>query len=142
MFSTPFARVVRTALAARRQNAAFDVAETNKELLAPELLVVAVSQKGWPDETMTATVQSVTLIHTAAANEVGTEPTRKIDLTPEDRTFYDIPGSEPGVVAHFPMSALTPGTAISVTFDRTARGMSGSATCRQCVVPIDLRRIR
>ena len=142
VFSTPFARVVRTALAARRQNAAFDVADISTELLAPELLIVAVSQKGWPDETMTATVQSVTLIRADPTNEVVTEPSRKTDLTPEDRTFYGIRGSEPGVVAHFPMSALTPGIAIRVTFDQTARGISGSATCRQCVVPIDLRRIR
>ncbi len=56
-------------------------------------------------------------------------------------TFYGIRGSEPGAWwPIFRMSALTPGTAIRVTFDRTARGTSGSATCRQ--VPIDLRSIR
>jgi hypothetical protein len=90
---------------------------------------------------MQANVQSITLIQHEETKELVTEPIQTRELTPEDRAFYAV-GSVPGVLVRFPLSVLTRSAAIRVRFDRTARGVSGSTTCLDCVVPIDVRRIR
>jgi hypothetical protein len=48
----------------------------------------------------------------------------------------------PMVVAVFTLSALMPDSEIRVVFDRTARGFSGLAMCRECTVPVNVNRIR
>jgi hypothetical protein len=83
-FSTPFARVVRAALAARRRNNSRDV-DGSSELVEPELRVLAISQKGWPEETMTATVESIVLVRRDLAIETVVQALRTQELTPSDR---------------------------------------------------------
>jgi hypothetical protein len=142
-FSTPFSRLVSAAVAARRSGTPFRASDVPAELLAQELHVVTTSQKGWPDDTMIATVQSVVLTTRETTGAAGiVQPLRTEELTTQYRALYGIPPTEPGIVTIFPLNALTFGSAIRVTFDRTARGFTGLSMCRECVVPIDLRRVR
>jgi hypothetical protein len=142
-FSTPFSRVVQAAVAARRKATPFGASDVPSELLAQELHVVATAQKGWPDDTMIATVQSVVLTMPGTTGPPSiVQPQRTEELTAEYRALYGIPSTEPGVVAIFPLTALTSGTVIRVTFDRPARGFTGLSMCRECVIPVDLRRVR
>jgi hypothetical protein len=89
-----------------------------------------------------ATVQSVVLVRRTGASEEVVQPLRTGELSPELRSLHGIESSDAGVIASFPMTQLTPGTTIRVTYDRTARGFSGMSMCRDCVVQLDLRKIR
>ena len=143
IFSTPFSRVVQAAVAARRKGMPVGVSDVPAKLLAEELHVVATAQKGWPDDTMIATVHSVVLTTPGTTGPPGiVQPQRTEELTTEYRALYGIPSTEPGIVAIFPLTALTPGSVIRVTFDRPARGFTGLSMCRVCVVPVDLGRVR
>jgi hypothetical protein len=141
-FSTPFSRVVQAAVAARRKAMPIGVSDVPAKLLAEELHVVATAQKGWPDDTMIATVQSVVLTMPGTSGPSVVQPQRTEELTTEYRALYGISSTEPGIVAIFPLAALTPGSVIRVTFDRPARGLTGLSMCRECVIPVDLRRVR
>jgi hypothetical protein len=142
-FSTPFSRVVQAAVVARRKATPFGAEDVPTELLAQELHVVATAQKGWPDDTMIAAVQSVVLTAPRDNRPPSiVQPQRTEELTREYRAVYGMPSTEPGIVAIFPLTALTPGSVIRVTFDRPARGFTGLSTCRECVIPVDLRRVR
>ena len=142
-FSTPFSRVVQAAVAARRKAMPVGVSDVPAKLLAEELHVVATAQKGWPDDTMIATVQSVVLTMSGTTGPPSiVQPQRTEELTTEYRAVYGIPSTEPGIVAIFPLAALTRGSAIRVAFDCPARGSTGLSMCRECVIPVDLRRVR
>ena len=142
VFSTPFSRVVRAALQAKRRKASFGTDDIGPGLLVPEVQVVAIAQKGWPDETMIATVQSVVLVRRIGASEEVVQPLQTTELSPELRSLHGIESPDAGVVASFPMTQLTAGTTIRVTYDRTARGFSGMSMCRACNVPLDVRKLR
>jgi len=60
-FSTPFARVVQAALAARKKGNSFAPADVTPDLTAPELHVIALAQTAATDDGMVATVLSVML---------------------------------------------------------------------------------
>jgi hypothetical protein len=140
--STPYSRVLRAAAAARRRKAPFGASDVTPDLLAQELHVIAIAQRGWPEDSMTAVVQSVALtVRVDTGSEQLIQPMRTAELSAEARVLYGITSSGPGVLVVFPLTALTRSTVVRVTFDRTARG-SGLSTCRECVVPVDLRRIR
>jgi hypothetical protein len=142
VFSTPFSRVVRAAIAARHLHAPFGPNDVTPDLIVEELHVVAMAQKGWPDPDTTAAVQTVVLaIHNDNGTETLIQPLRTTELSAPARALYGITTNDAGVVAAFPGTALTRSTVIRVTFDRTARGF-GSSTCRECTVAVDLRRIR
>ena len=59
--STPFARVVQAALAARKKGNSFAPADVTPELTAPELHVIALAQTAATDDGMVATVLSMVL---------------------------------------------------------------------------------
>jgi hypothetical protein len=140
-FSTPFARVVQVALAARKRGEVFTAASVAPELLAPELHVVAMTQKALSmNDDGVATVQSVVLGSREKPNDL-VPPLKTIALTAEYQKTYGTTLTGPGVVAIFPLAALTAHPEIHVAFDRIARG-SPSAMCFECVVPINLSRIR
>lgn len=131
-------------MAACRKATPVGVSDVPAELPAPELhVVVATSQKGWPDDAMIATVQSVVLTMPGTTRPPSiVQPQRTEELTTNIEPFYGIPSTEPGIVAIFPLTALTPDSVIRVTFDRPARGFTGLSMCRECVIPVDLRRAR
>jgi hypothetical protein len=119
-FSTPFSRVILAARAAQRNKTQFGVTDLPAELLAGRVHVVATAQKAWPDDTIVAVVQSVVLAPIRSKNR---QPRRTIELTSDHQALYGT--STAGIVAIFPLAALTPNTEIRVTFDRTAKGFSG-----------------
>ena len=142
-FTTPFARVVGAALAARQQGRSFSTTDVVPELIAPELHVVAMSQVAAGDSAMMATVQSVVLTRRANKNPTDVvAPLRSTELTPQYQQLTGTVFRGSGVVAVFALGALEPNTEIRVVFDRTARGFSGLSMCRECVVPLDISRLR
>ena len=58
-FSTPFARIVQAAVAARKKGSAFAAGDVTRDLITPELHVIALAQPAATDDGMVATVLSV-----------------------------------------------------------------------------------
>lgn len=142
-FSTPFARVVQAALAARRKGNSFPPANVTSNLTAPELHVIALAQPAAADDTMVTTVQSVVLARRGSKNPADViQPLNTTELTAEYQNLVGTTFKGTGVVAMFPLSALVPDSEIRVVFDRTARGFSGLSMCRECTVPVNLNRLK
>jgi hypothetical protein len=141
--STPFARVVLAALAARKADRPFGAADVTSELIAPELHVIATSQKAFGDDTELANVQTLTIIPRDSTNPGDAiRPVRTTELTKDYRDLYGVVPDRPGIVAVFPLSVARDNNDIQVTFDRTATGSSASTRCKACVVPFPVNRIR
>jgi hypothetical protein len=142
-FSTPFARLVQAALSARKRGSAFTSGDVTPDLIAPQLHIVATAQKTPADDTLVATVQSVVLAPRGGKDPVGViEPLRTVELTTDYQNLTGTTFTGAGIVAIFPLTALTASSEIRVVFDRTARGSSALSNCRECVVPLSLARIR
>jgi len=142
-FSTPFARVVQAALAARKKGSAFAAGDVTPDLIAPELHVIALAQTAASDDGMIATVLSVVLGRRGSKDPADViQPLRTTELTAQYQSLVGTAFKGTGVVAVFSLSALVPDSEIRVVFDRTARGFSGLAMCRECTVPMNVNRIR
>jgi hypothetical protein len=142
-FSTPFARVVQAALAARKRGESFTTTNVTPDLIVPELHVIATSQLSATDDAMMASVQSVILAPHGSKNAADVvQPLKTMELTEDYQNLNGTTFEGSGVVAIFPLSALTPNSEIRVVFDRIARGSSALSTCRECVVPLNISRIR
>jgi hypothetical protein len=142
-FSTPFARVVQAAVAARKRGSPFTPADVTPDLIAPELHVIALAQPAATDEGLAATVLSVTLGRRGSKDL--TDAVQPVQTTALTAAYQNLTGTTlkgTGIVAVFPLSALGAGSEIHVVFDRAARGLSRPATCRECTVPMDLSRVR
>ena len=141
--STPFARVVQAAVAARKRGSAFAPADVTPDLIAPELHVIALTQTAATDDGMVATVLSVVLGRRGSKGPADViQPLRTSELTAQYQNLVGTAFKGTGVVAVFPLSALMPDSEIRVVFDRTARGFSGLAMCRECTMPVSMNRIR
>lgn len=141
--TTPFARVVRAAMAARRKGQHFAAADVTSDLIVPELHIIAFSQKSAYDQPLAAEVFSMAVAPRGSRPPAAvTQPLRKDELTQEYVDRYGLESPGPGVVAVFPLAVLSGEIEVRVLFDRPARGSSPLANCRECVVPIDSRKIR
>lgn len=141
-FSTPFSRVVQATLAARTRGSGLTAADIPSELIAPELHVIAVSQPAAGGDSNPAGVVRVTLVSRGQSDSGAVEPLKTGPLTATYQALNGTAFQEPGTVTVFPLRALTTGAEIRVVYDRTAAGSTPSSMCRECVVPLDLRRIR
>lgn len=142
-FSTPFARVLQAALAARKQGKPFTAGDVAPEIVAPELHVIATSQEAGLDATNIASVQSVAVTrrgNTSASDAV--QPIRTIELSKDYQSLYGAAFPRPGIVAVFPLTVVAADHEIHVVFDRMAKGSSASAMCKDCAVPFPINRIR
>jgi hypothetical protein len=141
--TTPFARVVRAALAAHKNGQTFAADDVTSDLVLPELHVIAYSQKSAYDQPLAAEVFSVALAP-RGSRDLGaiSQPLRKEELTAEYADRYGLDSTGSGVIAIFPLSALRAEIEVRVLFDRAAKGSSPLANCRECIVPIDTRKIR
>jgi hypothetical protein len=141
--TTPFARVVRAALAAHKKGQVFAATDVTADLVLPELHVIAYSQKSAYDQPLAAEVFSVSLAPRGSREPTAIiQPVRKEDLTGEYVDRYGLESAGPGVIAIFPLTALRGDMEVHVLFDRAAKGSSPLANCRECIVPIDTRKIR
>ena len=142
-FSTPFSRVVQAALAARKNGRTLTAADISSDLLAPELHVVALSQRSANLEEM-ARVRTVALAERGTLNAAGAriEPARIVELNTEYQTKYGTTFQGSGLVAIFPLRSVPPQAQIRIIYDRLVQGSSPSATCQECVVGLDLSKIR
>ncbi len=142
-FSTPFARVVQAAVAARRKEMPFYDSDVTADLISPELHVIALTQTAATDDGKAATVVSVTLARRGSKDPTDViQPLKTTGLTAQYQSLTGTIPKGAGVVAVFPLSALGADSEIRVLFDRTARGVSGLATCRECAVPVNMSRVR
>jgi hypothetical protein len=142
-FSTPFARVVQAAVAARKRGDPFTPADVTPALIAPELHVIAAAQTAATDEGIAATVLSVVLARRGSKDPADViQPLRTTELAAQSQDLGGTAFKGPGIVAVFPLSALVVDSEIRVLFDRTARGFSGLSMCRECTVPVTLNKIR
>jgi hypothetical protein len=142
-FSTPFARVIQAALAARKLGKPFTIADVTPDVIVPELHVIATAQDPALDAPDIAAVQSVVVAARGNKNPGDAiQPVKTTELTNEYQTMYGLALREPGVVAVFPLNVLSANNEIRVVFDRIAKGSSAAAMCRECVVPFPIRNIR
>jgi hypothetical protein len=142
-FSTPFARVVQAALAARKRGNPFATADVTPDLTAPELHVIALAQTAATDDGMVATVLSVVLARRGSKDPADViQPLKTTELTAQYQNLAGTAFKGTGVLAVFPLSALVADSEIRVVFDRTARGFSGLSMCRECIVPVNLNRLK
>ena len=142
-FSTPYARIVQAALVARAQKKSFTASDVTPDLLVPELHVIVASDVAGIDDTVRATARSVFIVPRGGAN--GTDRIDSLKTTPlsqEYRERYGVAVAGAGVVAVFPLSAISPTNAIVVTLDRTAKGSSALSTCQNCAVLFDMAKLR
>jgi hypothetical protein len=141
--TTPFARVVRAALAAHKKGQTFGADDVSADLVLPELHVIAYSQRSAYDQPLAAEVFSVALAP-RGNRDLGAviQPLRKEELTSEYVDRYGLESGGPGAIAIFPLAAVRGDLEVRVLFDRAAKGSSPLANCRECIVPIDMRKIR
>jgi hypothetical protein len=105
--------------------------------------VTALAQTAATDDGMAATVLSVVLGRRGNKSPADViQPLKTSELTAQYQNLVGTAFKGTGVVAVFPLSALMPDSEIRVVFDRTARGLSGLAMCRECTVPVSVKRIR
>jgi len=93
------------------------------------------------DETKAATVVAVKL-SVRGGNAPPIEPLKTVALTDDYQKLTGVKLDRSGVVALFPLAALAPNAEIHVTFDQVARAPSPSTMCQECIVSINLARIR
>jgi hypothetical protein len=142
-FTTPFARVVRAALASRKKGQTLAVNDVPSDVILPQLHVIAYSQKSAYDQPLAAEVFSVSLAPRGTRDPAAIiQPLRKEELTAEYADRYGLESVGPAVMAVFPLAALSGPIDVHVLFDRAAKGSSPLANCRECIVPIDMRKIR
>jgi len=142
-FTTPFARVVRAALAAHKRGQTLAANEVPSDLMLPELHVIAYSQKSAYDQPLAAEPFSVALAPRGSRDPAAViQPLRKEELSAEYIDRYGLESPGPGVIAIFRLAALRGDMEVRVLFDRAAKGSSPLANCRDCIVPIDMRNIR
>ena len=114
-------------------------------LFEPEVHVVALFQPALAlaDDKAIATVQSVTLAPGSSHNPTDViMPTKVVELSDDYQRLIGIKADRGGVLAIFPLASLTSGTEIRVVFDRIARAPSPSCMCRECIVRLNIGRIR
>jgi hypothetical protein len=141
--TTPFARVLRAALVAHRKGQTFAATDLTPDLVLPELHVIAYAQKSAYDQPLAAEPFSVALAPRGSRDPAATvQPVRKEELTAEYVDRYGLESAGPGAIAIFPLTALRGEMEVRVLFDRAAKGSSPLANCRECIVPIDMRKIR
>jgi len=141
VFTTPFSRVVRAALEARQHGKVLTAVDVPPELLAPELDVIATSQKSASDDTVVE-VFSIQLVALAGAVPQVLEPLRKSVLSREYQKAHAISVTDAGVVAVFALTSLPRQPVVRVIFEHPARAESGLGRCQQCDVALNLGRIR
>jgi hypothetical protein len=139
-FSTPFSRVLQAAMAAHKKGDSLSADRVKAELAAPELHMIALSQPGATDDVPVAAVASIALTRRGAAERI--EPLKTLELTKEYQEVHGTAFEGHGIVAVCPLSALAPDSEIRVVFDGIAQGSSPMSRCRECVIPINLARIR
>jgi hypothetical protein len=101
-FSTPFARVVQAALAARKRGSPFATADVTPDLTAPELHVIALAQNAATDDGMVATVLSVVLARRESKDPADViQPLKMTELTAQYQNLAGTAFKGTGVVAVF-----------------------------------------
>jgi hypothetical protein len=141
--STPFSRVVQAGLLARKNGKPLSASDVPAELLAPELHVIATSQKAALGTTDIATVQSVVLV--PRGNQNSTEaipPLRTAELTTRYQDLHGTTIEGSAVVAIFPSSAIAEDFEIRIVFERMASGSTALSMCKECTVLFNANRIR
>jgi hypothetical protein len=143
VFTTPYARVVRAALLARKNARPFTASDLNCELLAPELHVIAVKEAPATDNTAAAVIAAVLVRRRdVKTSVVEIQRLSFAPLTKEYEERYGKTIERPATVTVFPLSALDGANEMLTIFDRTARGSSAMSGCMECAVPFDPTRIR
>ena len=140
-FSTPFARVVEAALAARKTGKPLAPSDVTSEMFAPELHVIAMSQQAALDDASVAAVQSIAIVDRGNSNSgAASQSLRQVEQEYKDR--YGIESVQRGVIAVFPLSVLKAGREIRVSFDKIAKASNALAACKDCVVTLPNKGIR
>ena len=142
MFSTPFSRVVAAAAAARKRNEPFGRSNVPPDVTVSELHIVVFSVAAVGDGAL-ATVETVRVRpRTGPHSDDDIQPIRVEDLLEPYRKLYNVGVEGRGIIAVFPLSAVSAKNEIVVVFDRTVRGASALSQCKECVVPFPSSGIR
>jgi hypothetical protein len=143
VFSTPFSRVVRAAAAARKDGRLFAASDVTQDMITPEVHVVVWQQPIAPGEKQIAGVRSVFIASRATRDPSDpVMPIKLMKLTTEYATLYGLRFEHPGYVATFPLSVLTRGNWIHITFNQVIRSYAAVSACMECVVPVPFDEIR
>lgn len=111
--------------------------------MAPELHVIATSQNAALGSTDVATVRTVVLA--PRGNQNGSQAIQALRMIELTKGYQDLHGTtfdKSGLVAVFPLSAITGDFEIRVMFDRVAIGSTALSMCKECAVPFRVDQIR
>jgi hypothetical protein len=140
-WSTPFARVVLAAAAARKEGKTFAVSDVAPELRRPEIYVLIFPQPA-AYEVILAAVQAVVVVRRSGDQETVITPVSAGEATKGEVAVYGVPSQINAMVFSFPLSAAVSDSAVKVTFSHVVRGSSALTNCRDCIVPFDVTTIR
>jgi hypothetical protein len=143
VFTTPFSRVVRAAAAARKNKEVFSASDVTPEMTAPEVHVIATVLAIAPGETELATVDSVFISPLGTRSRANSIlPLRTTNLTPEYQRRYGLTSENGGVIAVFPLNAVSRHNWMHVVFSRVVRSLAAVSACKECAVPFPAVGIR
>jgi hypothetical protein len=138
--STPYARLVLAARAAKKDGKAFSAADVAPDLVSPELQVIMLNQSAAYDAA-TSVAQVVTVVRGTPPATV--EPIRRATATDDHYRLYAVSRDNAGaLVLSFPLDVVVQGSQIRVAYSHVVRGSSAITYCKDCLVPIGAARLR
>lgn len=140
-FSTPFARVVLAALAARKDGKRLAIADLTPDILAPEVHILVVRQPAAYRQA-DASVESVTITSGKNPPDPAIQPIRAAAATSRDYILYGLGPETAALVASFPLTAIADGNGIRVIFSDVVRGSTALTNCKECTVPFSVASLR
>jgi hypothetical protein len=141
-FSTAFSRVVSAAVAAHKERRSFALSDVTPDLLTPQLHVVVLPQSA-AYESVPATVQAIGIAPRGSTLPLQTiQPVSIGPATAQHVRLYGIAAPNNVLVAIFPLTAVSAGHDIRVSFSHVVSGSSALTNCKDCVIPLDVARIR
>jgi len=140
-FSTPFSRVVLTAVAARKEGRKLALSDVPANVLLPELQVLVLSQSAAYADAP-AVVEAVTIARRAQDGAAAMPITTVPATSQHYAQFGIVPKGNGALVAAIPLTALAAENTLRVTFSQIVRGSSALTNCKDCSVPLSLTRLR
>ena len=140
VWSTPFARVVLAASAARKDGRTFAASDVTPDLLARELQIFVLPQQAaYADRA--ATIQTVVVVRRGGGQETVVQPIKVAPASKSQMALHGLPEQAAATLASFPLTAVSEASVLRVSFSDVVRGSSAMTHCKDCVAPLSANSI-
>ena len=141
MWSTPFARVVLAASAARKEGRTFAASDLTPDLLVRELQILVLPQQAaYADHA--ATIKTLVVVRRGGGQETIIRPITIAPASKSQMALHGLPEQAAATLASFPLTAVSEASVLRVSFSDVVRGSSAMTHCKDCVVPLSVNAIR